>query len=121
MTVDVVAGAETGSLCLDADEKGSLLRPFELQVRNPTTEPVGPLHFHLGDLRSPEGAAVPSSILGFEPSTIEEVPSGTSHCVTMTLSFLEPLLPGVYRSVIQIAGAPDLSIPLHLSVHRVSS
>jgi hypothetical protein len=121
MTIDVAAGGDMGTLAVNADEKGAFTEPVELWLHNPSHEQVGPLRIHLGDLHSPEGSVVPNSVVGFEPATLDELPFGAKQRVTVTLSFPEPLPPGVYRSVIQIAGLPDLSIPVRLSIHPAPS
>jgi hypothetical protein len=120
MTVDVTAGGDRGPLGLVADEKGALSRPAELWLHNPSPGRIGPLRMHVGDLRSPDGIVVPSSVLEFDPETLEVLPARAKQVVALTLTLLEPLPPGVYRSVIQVAGAPDLSIPFRLSIHPSS-
>ncbi|MBV8463691.1 MAG: hypothetical protein JO368_10380 [Acidimicrobiales bacterium] len=110
-----VGGGDT-KWTLDADEKGQLRQDARLDLVNSSSRPVGPLRFHLGDLRSPDGASIPSSMLQFAPSSISELRPGATATVRLLLSLPEPVEAGTYRGVILLDGAEDTSVALCLRV-----
>ena len=117
-SIDLTGHGTGRPIRLDADEKGALRSAPHLELRNPSSEPVGPLQIHLGDLRSPDGELIPSPALHFEPASFEAVPPGEHRTVDLTLTSSTATEPGVYRGLLQIAGAPNVAVPVHLSVGR---
>lgn len=117
--VDVVTGRHAGVLGIDV-EKGVTQRPTRLYLGNPSAASVGPLRVHVGELRTSEGESLPSSVLEFDPGCVAELPPDGDVTVAVTATLPEPVAPGTYRSVVQVAGAPAVSVPISVTVRPLS-
>ena len=87
----------------------------ELWLHNDTLDPVGPVALHCGDLRSSEGDML-AAALHFEPARIRELPARSGRGIRVCVGVAAPLPPGTYRTVVQVAGAPEVWTPLEVVV-----
>jgi hypothetical protein len=93
----------------------------EVSLRNSGTAPIGPLRPHLADLRSSDGESLPGSVVRFEPATLADVGPQSEARVTVTVHLEDPVPAGSYRSVLLIAGAPEVAVPVDLRVQPAPS
>ena len=119
--VDVHAADRPTVWRVRSDPSGRLIVPGELWLRNRQPHPVGPLSLGVGDLRAPDGAVISAHCLRFDPPELAELPARTARGVVVTLSPERPFEPGIYRGVVQAAGAPNLLITLEVTVPGGSS
>jgi hypothetical protein len=114
--IDLTTGSSSGTPRVVVDTHGGAVDGVaELWLHNDTTEPVGPVELHCGDLRSPEGDVL-AATLRFEPARIRELPARSGRGIRVCVGAAAPLIPGRYRTVVQVAGAPDVWMPLEVFV-----
>lgn len=88
----------------------------EMHVHNGTTEPIHGLRVHCGDLRAHDGASLPASAVRFDPPSLDQLPARSSRCVLVEADVCEDMPSGVYRGVILVTGAPDVWLPLEVTL-----
>jgi hypothetical protein len=88
----------------------------ELWLHNRSGSPVADVRVHSGDLRRHDGAAVPASVLRFDPELVEELPDLTSRGIRVTVDVPEGTPPGRYWGTLLAANLPDLWLPIELDV-----
>jgi hypothetical protein len=113
--VDVESGQSAGSVEVVADASGSTHMASEVWLCNHTGESRGPIRLHSSELRSTEGATIPSEAVRFDP-VVAELPGRSSRGVDVSLCGDNPGAPGVYRGIIQAAGAPAVVVKIELTV-----
>jgi hypothetical protein len=118
LTVDLTGEAGPTLWRLHADRKGELSDPAALWLRNPGSEPIGPLRVRVGDLYTSDGARIESREVEFDPSEIDELAPRGAQGVVAGLSPQEPMRPGRYRGIVHIDDAPQLCVILEVAVHE---
>jgi hypothetical protein len=114
--IDLTTGPSSGTPRVAVDTHGAAVDGgAELWLHNDTTQSVGPVELHCGDLRGPEGDLL-AATLRFEPARIRELPARSGRGIRVCVRAPAPLLPGRYRAVVQVAGAPDVWMPLEVVV-----
>ena len=114
--IDLTTGPSSGTPRVVVDTRGGTVDGVaELWLHNDTTESVGPVELHCGDLRSPEGDVL-AATLHFEPARVRELPARSGRGIQVCIGAAAPLIPGRYRTVVQAAGAPDVWMPLEVVV-----
>jgi hypothetical protein len=113
--VDVVNGRGSGCVALVVGA-GVADASTEVWLHNATQQPVGPLHLHVGDLRSPEGATVPGDVVRLDPDMVQELPARSSRAISAAICAPGPLTAGCYRGVLQAAGAALVALSVELTV-----
>jgi hypothetical protein len=88
----------------------------EVWMRNETFADVGPLTFHCGELTDSQGRALDGAVVRFEPAELVQVHARASRAVTASLAADAELPPGTYRGTIQARGAPELWLPLEVTI-----
>ncbi len=92
----------------------------EVWLHNGTAEPMLGLRPHSGDLRSHDGSTLPASCIGFDPPSLEELPARSSRGVLVVAAVGADVgadVPGgVYHGVLLVAGAPDVWLPIIVTV-----
>jgi len=127
-TADVGRGTATGAVHLSVVAGGSGDLPggsdgparrrgsAEVWLHNGTAEPMIGLRLHTGDLRAHDGSTLPSSGLRFDPPSLDELPARSSRGVVVVADVGDDVPGGVYRGVLLVAGAPDVWLPIVLTV-----
>jgi hypothetical protein len=87
----------------------------EVWLHNRSAQALPALCLHAGDLRSPAGVPLASSV-AFDPARIDAMPARSSRGVSLTVTVDADTVPGTYRGVVQVAGAPDAWVALELVV-----
>jgi hypothetical protein len=85
-------------------------------LHNGTAEAKTGLRLHAGDLRAHDGSTLPASALRFDPPSLDELPARSSRGVIVTADVADGLPAGVYRGVLLVAGAPDVWLPIVVTV-----
>ena len=88
----------------------------ELWVHNRSGDVVADVRIHCGDLRSPDGWAVPAARVTFAPGTIDELPDLTSRGVRAQVEVPADTPPGTYRGTVLAANLPDVWMVVELEV-----
>lgn len=113
--LDVATPAAGEVLRIGVDPDGQVRDgPVRVWLHNGAESPTGPLSMGAGELRSSTGRTL-ASALTFEPATVE-LPARSSRGVAISLEAAEVLEEGTYRGVVQVAGAPQLWLPVEVSV-----
>ncbi len=116
--VDLGSGRSVGSVELVADASGSIRSSGEMWLFNSAGDPRGPIRLHAGELRSPNGCPVPTVTVLFDPPVIEELPGRSGRAVDVSLCEVDAPVPGLYRGLIQAAGAPAVTIKIELTIEQ---
>jgi hypothetical protein len=114
--VDVGTGERSGPLRVTVDAHGRSAPSAEVWLHNTTTQPVGPLRLHAGELRPPVGPSLSREVVHFEPPIVEELPGRSSRGVGVSIRVADPVPPGTYRTIVQAAGATQVALVLELTV-----
>lgn len=117
-TVDLGAGATTGTVRIAVAGDGARA-DSEVWLHNGTSAPIAGLSLHCGDLRAHDGSVLPASAVRFDPDGVDELPARSSRGVVVSADIADiadDQLVGTYRGVILAAGAPDVWLPLELTV-----
>jgi hypothetical protein len=85
----------------------------EVWLHNGTTTPAGPFALRCGPLERADGAVLDGTIR-FDPLQVDPLPGRSSRAVAVSVDGTPA--PGVYRGVLQADGAPDLWLPLQVTV-----
>lgn len=85
----------------------------EVWLHNGTTTPAGPFALRCGPLERADGAVLDATIR-FDPLVVEPLPGRSSRAVTVSVDGVPAA--GIYRGVLQADGAPDLWLPLQVTV-----
>ncbi len=117
--VDLQSGQSGGLIELAAGTLGSTRKSGEVWLYNHTSEFLGPVQLHASELRSPEGVAIPSAAVQFDPAVVAELPSRSSRGVGVSLGGDSLPAPGVYRGIVQASGAPAVVVKIELMVEEV--
>lgn len=88
----------------------------EIWLHNGTGAPIGGLRLHCGDLRAHDGATVPTAAIRFDPPSLDELPARSSRGVVVEARVDGDVAPGTYRGVILVAGAPEVWLPIDVTV-----
>ena len=88
----------------------------EVWLHNATPEPVPDLRLHAGDLRAHDTRTLPKSALRFDPPSLDELPARSSRGVVVVADVAERVPGGVYRGVLLVTGAPDVWLPIVVTV-----
>jgi hypothetical protein len=124
--------AESGSVTIPIDGSGSgplvrfALEPSaevvgataEVWLHNGTAVAAGPLALRCGSLTAPDGTALEGVEVRFDPAEVALLPPRSSRGVVVSLDSTGPLRPGIYRGTIQAQGAPNLWLPVEVTVGR---
>jgi hypothetical protein len=116
--VDLGSGQSAGSVEVAVDASGSTSMPGEVWLHNHTSDPLGPVRFHCGELRSPNGVTVPSEDVRFDPPEVAEIPGRSSRGIDVSVSGDSPRASGIYRGIIQAMGAPAVAVKIELTVRE---
>jgi hypothetical protein len=108
-----VGGADVGRIELATDGAGHV-EAGSFWLQNSSTEDTGALRVHVGDLRSSAGAVVTGLVI--EPSIIASLAAGSARRIALRGTLSGSLASGVYRGVIQVAGAPDVAVAVDVKV-----
>ena len=84
----------------------------EVWLHNGTADARPGLRLHTGDLRTHDGSTLPDSALWFDPPSLDELPARSSRGVVVVADVADGLPDGVYRGVLLVAGAPDVWLPI---------
>ncbi len=114
--VDVTHGSRDAGSAGTAGGGGGRTGAAEVWLHNGTAEAMTSLRLHGGDLRAHDGATVPASHLGFDPPMLDELPARSSRGVVVVADIGDDVPGGVYRGVLLVAGAPDVWLPIVLTV-----
>ena len=103
---------------IDAVDIGPAVRllageSVEVWLHNGTTTPAGPFELRCGPLTRVDGTVLDATIR-FDPARVESLPGRSSRAVSVALDGAPAA--GVYRGVLQADGAPDLWLPLQVTV-----
>jgi hypothetical protein len=127
-TADVGRGTVTGAVhvAVGADGPGDVPagseRPpgrtgsAEVWLHNGTAEPRTGLRLHCGDLRAHDGSTLPASALRFDPPSLDELSARSSRGVVVVADVADEVPGGEYRGVLLVAGAPDVWLPIVVTV-----
>jgi hypothetical protein len=129
-TADLARGTTTGAVHIqvaadsgspDNGDGGSTggARPggsAEVWLHNGTPEPLLGLRLHAGDLRAHDGRTLPEFALLFEPPSLDELPARSSRGVVVTAEVADGIPGGVFRGVLLVTGAPDVWLPIVVTV-----
>jgi hypothetical protein len=88
----------------------------EVWLHNGTGEPRTGLRLHCGDLRAHDGSTLPASVLRFDPASLDELPARSSRGVVVVAEVADGVPGGAYRGVLLVAGAPDVWLPIVVTV-----
>jgi hypothetical protein len=99
-----------------AGDRGGRRGSAEIWLHNGTGAPIGGLRLHCGDLRAHDGATVPTDALRFDPPSLDELPARSSRGVVVETRVDGDVAPGTYRGVILVAGAPEVWLPIDVTV-----
>jgi len=99
-----------------AGERGGRRGSAEIWLHNGTGAPIGGLRLHCGDLRAHDGATVPTAAIRFDPPSLDELPARSSRGVVVETRVDGDVAPGTYRGVILVAGAPEVWLPIDVTV-----
>ncbi|MGH9113186.1 MAG: hypothetical protein ACRDZN_12970 [Acidimicrobiales bacterium] len=136
VTADLATGATTGALHIRAgaapsagvpdglpdglpdarDTRDTPTASGEVWLHNGTGAPIAGLRPHSGELRAHDGATLPASAIGFDPPSLDELPARSSRGVVVEVRLGGGVAAGVYRGVVLVAGAPDVWLPLLVTV-----
>ena len=131
VTADLARGTTTGALHIlaavdvespDTGPSGShrdgarRRGSAEVWLHNGTSEARSGLRLHTGDLRTHDGNTLPDSSLQFDPPSLDEVPARSSRGVVVVADVADGLPGGVYRGVVLVAGAPEVWLPIVVTV-----
>jgi len=116
---DVVGASDGPPGCAGSADGGR--RPgrkgsAEVWLHNGTAEPTTALRPHCGDLRAHDGSTLPASTLRFEPASLDELPARSSRGLVVTADVADGVPGGAYRGVLLVAGAPDVWLPIVVTV-----
>lgn len=114
--IDVVSGRSTGTIDLVVDASGTPTPNGELWLWNRSTDPVGPMHLHAGELRSPCGKVLEPSAVCFDPAEIVELPARSSRGIGVSVRTGHLSDAGVYRAIIQVAEVPAAVMRLDVTI-----
>jgi hypothetical protein len=127
-TADVGRGTVTGAVhvTVGADRSGVVAAgsngqpgrtgSAEVWLHNGTSEARSGLRLHTGDLRTHDGSTLPASALHFDPPSLDELPARSSRGVVVTAEVADGTPGGVYRGVLLVAAAPDVWLPIVVTV-----
>ena len=62
------------------------------------------------------GSTLPASALRFDPPSLDELPARSSRGVVVAADVAEGVPRGAYRGVLLVAGAPDVWLPIVVTV-----
>jgi hypothetical protein len=88
----------------------------EMHLHNGTAEPIHDLRVHCGDLRAHDGASLPGSAVRFDPPLLDQLSARSSRRVLVEADVCEDVPSGVYRGVILVTGAPEVWLPLEVTL-----
>jgi hypothetical protein len=88
----------------------------EVWLHNGTAEARSGLRLHSGDLRAHDGGTLPASALRFDPPSLDDLPARSSRGVVVAADVADGVPDGVYRGVLLVAGAPNVWLPIVLTV-----
>ncbi len=88
----------------------------EVWLHNGTSEARSDLRLHTGDLRTHDGGTLPDSSLRFDPPSLDELPARSSRGVVVIADVPDGAPGGVYRGVLLVAGAPEVWLPIVVTV-----
>jgi hypothetical protein len=88
----------------------------DVWLHNGTSSAVGPLVLRCGELRDSDGKKLKGAKVRFDPRKLEPLPARSSRAVTVSLAATDELRPGTFRGTIQAKGAPNLWLPLEVTV-----
>ena len=120
------AGGPT-TLAVDSSGAGPLVRlvlenpgreqgaTAEVWLHNGTSSAVGPLALRCAIPTASAGEVLGAEVR-FDPPEIAELPPRSSRGVVISIAAGDKSPPGIYRSTIQVDGAPALWMPLEVSV-----
>ncbi len=118
--IDLPGGATKARLRIVVDGGGeSIGPPTEVWLHNRGTADVGALALRSFELRAADGSTL-AGALTFDPPEIGELPARTSRGIVVGIDPTAPLVAGMYRGVVQAAGAPDLWLPVEVIVEDAS-
>jgi hypothetical protein len=127
-TADVGRGTATGAVqvTVGADRSGVVpagsngqpgrTGSAEVWLHNGTSEARSGLRLHTGDLRTHDGSTLPAPALRFDPPSLDELPARSSRGVMVVADVTDAVPGGVYRGVLLVAGAPDVWLPIVVTV-----
>lgn len=111
-----VAADRSGNASEGSDGRVASGGSAEVWLHNGTAEPVTGLRLHSGDLRAHDGSTLPGSAVRFDPPALEELPARSSRGVVVVADVADEVPGGVYRGVLLVAGAPDVWLPIVVTV-----
>jgi hypothetical protein len=111
--VDITVGGErSGEGPAGSDGQPGRMGSAEVWLHNGTADARPGLRLHTGDLRTHDGNTLPDSSLRFDPPSLDELPARSSRGVVVVADVADGLPDGVYRGVVLVAGAPDVWLPI---------
>jgi len=113
---DVVTGRVSGALHLVAAAPGCDPVPGTVWLQNPGAADVGAVRLHAGELRTPDGAVLAAGALAFDPELVDALPARSARGVVVTACGVEDAAAGIFRGVVQAAGAPEVAVTVHVLV-----
>jgi hypothetical protein len=115
--VQVTVGTDrSGEDPVGSDVQSGRTGMAEVWLHNGTAEARSGLRLHSGDLLTHDGRTLPHSSLRFDPPSLEELPARSSRGVVVVAEVADPVPDGVYRGVLLVAGAPDVWLPIAVTV-----
>ena len=111
-----VGGEQSGDGTAGSDGQPGCTGSAEVWLHNGTAEARSGLRLHSGDLRAHNGGTLPASALRFDPPSLDELPARSSRGVVVAADVADALPDGVYRGVLLVAGAPDVWLPIVVTV-----
>jgi hypothetical protein len=130
VTADLARGTVTGALHIQvaahhspdngiaspARDRAGRTGSAEVWLHNGTAEPMTGLRPHSGDLRAHNGSTLPESALRFDPPWLDDLAGRSSRGVVVVVEAADGVPGGMYRGVLLVAGAPDVWLPIVVSV-----
>jgi hypothetical protein len=113
-TADVGAGTATGVVRIRLD--GERRAAGEVWLHNGTAEAIADLAFHCGELRAADGTSLPPDAIRFSPPGVDDLPARSSRGIGVEATVPGEVAAGAYRGVILVAGAPDVWLPLEVTI-----
>lgn len=114
--IDVTTGASSRGVAVVVDCDGvAVTSPAEVWLHNGTGTSVGPLALRCGDLQTAEGCVVAGTLV-FDPAEIDQLPPRSSRGFEMHVAPSAVLVPGTYRGLLQVVGAPEVWLLIEVVV-----
>lgn len=121
VVVDLTGELGRPALRLLAGPNGQIDDHPVLWFHNPSSDPVGPFGLVCEGLRSSQGGRIQGRSIRFDPKELDSVPARSAREVSLSICGERGLEPGTYLGVVDVEGAPKVSVDLEIMVADRSS